>query len=124
MRNRTTKGMTSAVDLQMLLSNSDRTHEQKLALFAWLSLGIVESLVNGLMTATDAVRIFFNAKNSLFVRRDLTERRAEAIMSHGVQLADLFDALPGEQAQQEFQRELAAIRSLCLSILEEKRLAA
>ena len=116
--------MTSAVDLQMLLSNSDRTHEQKLALFAWLSLGIVESLGNGLMTATDAVRIFFNAKNSLFVRQDLTERRADTIMSHGVQLTDLFDALAAEEAQREFQRELATIRSLCLTILEEKRLAA
>jgi hypothetical protein len=116
--------MTSAIDLQMLLANSDRTPEQKLALFAWLNLGIVESLANGLMSATDALRIFFNAKNSLFVRQGLAERRAEAIMSHGVQLADLFDALPAEEAQREFQRELATIRSLCLTILEEKRLAA
>ncbi len=116
--------MTGTIDLQMLLSNSDRTLDQKLALFAWLNLGLVESLANGLMTATDAVRILFNAKNSLFVRRDLTDHTAEAIMSHGVQLADLFDALPAEEAQREFQRELATIRSLCLSILEEKRLAA
>jgi hypothetical protein len=116
--------MTSTIDLQMLLSNSDRTLEQKLALFAWLNLGIVESLANGLMSATEAVRIFFNAKNSLFVCQDLTDHSAEAIMSRGVQLTDLFDALPAEEAQREFQRELATIRSLCLSILEEKRLAA
>ena len=116
--------MTNKIDLRLLLSNSDRTLEQKLALFAWLSLGIVESLTQGLMTATNAVRIFFNAENSLFVRQDLTEQGAEEIMSHGVQLADLFDALPSEEAQQEFQRELATMRSLCLRILEEKRLAA
>jgi hypothetical protein len=116
--------MTSTIDLQMLLSNSDRTLEQKLALFAWLNLGIVESLANGLMSATDAVRIFFNAKNSLFVRQELTDHSAEAIMSRGLQLTDLFDALPAKEAQREFQRELATIRSLCLSILEEKRLAA
>ena len=116
--------MTSAIDLQLLLANSDRTQEQRLALFAWLNLGIVESLANGLMSARDALRIFFNAKNSLFVRQGLPERRAEAIMSHGVQLADLFDALPAEEAQREFQHELATIRALCLTILEEKRLAA
>src|SRR5258708_25788535 len=99
--------MTSVIDLQMLLSNSDRAPEQKLALFAWLNLGIVESLTNGLMTATEAVRIFFNAKNSLFVRQDLTGRHAEAIMSHAAQLADLFAPLSVEEAQRDFQPELA-----------------
>jgi hypothetical protein len=39
-------------------------------------------------------------------------------MSHGVQLPDLFDALPGEQAYREFKHELAKIRSLCLKILD------
>ena len=116
--------MTNKIDLRALLSNSDRTIEEKLALFAWLNLGLVESLTNGLMTATNAVRIFFNAENSLFVRQDLTEHRADEIMSHGVQLPDLFDALPTEEAQREFQREIATIRALCLTILEEKRLAA
>jgi hypothetical protein len=116
--------MTNRIDLRTLLSNSDRTLEQKLALFAWLNLGLVESLTRGLMTATDAVRVFFNAENSLFVREDLAEHSADEIMSRGVQLADLFDALAAEEAEREFQRELATIRSLCLSILEEKRLAA
>src|SRR5260370_15823560 len=96
--------MTNKIDLRTLLSKTDRTLEQKLALFAWLNLGLVESLTCGLMTATDAVRIFFNAENSLFVREDLAEQNAHAIMTLGVQLADLFDALPAEEAQQEFQR--------------------
>jgi hypothetical protein len=45
-------------------------------------------------------------------------------MSHGVQLPDLFDALPPEAAVREFQHELSAMRSLCLKILETKKLVA
>ena len=45
-------------------------------------------------------------------------------MSHGVQLADVFDVLPAEQAQREFNRELAKLRNLCLELLGEKRSAA
>jgi len=116
--------MTNKIDLRILLSNSDRMPEEKLTLFVWLNLGIIESLTNGLLTATQAVRIFFNAENCLFVRQEIAERNADVIMSHGVQLADPFDALPSEEAQLEFQRELATIRALCLNILEEKRLAA
>ena len=116
--------MTNKIDLRILLSNSDRTPEEKLTLFVWLNLGIIESLTNGLLTATQAVRIFFNAENCLFVRQEIAERNADVIMGHGVQLADPFDALPSEEAQLEFQRELATIRALCLNILEEKRLAA
>jgi hypothetical protein len=45
-------------------------------------------------------------------------------MSRGVQLPDLFDALPAEQAQREFNRELAALRNLSLELLGQKRSAA
>ncbi len=45
-------------------------------------------------------------------------------MSHGVQLLDLYDILPTEEAQREFQRELAKMRTLCLTLLAEKQLAA
>jgi hypothetical protein len=70
------------------------------------------------------LRIFFNAENCLFVRQHLREKIADEIMSRGVQLPDLFDALPIEEAHREFQRELATMRSLCLKLLGEKRLAA
>jgi hypothetical protein len=116
--------MTNKIDLRALLSNSDRTLDEKLMLFVWLNLGIVESLANGLLTATQAVRIFFNADNCLFVRQEITEQGADVIMSRGTQLADLFEALVAEEAQREFQRELATIRSLCLNILEKRRVAA
>jgi hypothetical protein len=116
--------MINKIDLQALLSNSDRTLQQKLTLFAWLNLGIVESLTNGVLASGEAVRIFFNAENSLFVRQELAEKNADEIMSRGVQLVDLFDALPADESHREFQRELATMRSLCLNILEAKRLAA
>ena len=116
--------MAIKIDLQAVLSNADRALDQKLAVFALLNLGVVESIINGVMTAPQAVRIFFNAENCLFVRQEIAERNADVIMSHGVQLADPFDALPSEEAQLEFQRELATMRALCLNILEEKRLAA
>jgi hypothetical protein len=42
-------------------------------------------------------------------------------MSHGVQLPDLFDCLPAEEAQREFFHELETIRSLSLQLLEKGR---
>ena len=49
-------------------------------------------------------------------------RTADAIMSHGVQLPDVFEVLPREEAQRECQRELATTRVLCLKLLAEKAL--
>ena len=116
--------MNRKINLKALLSTRGRTLEQKLALFAWLSLGIVESITKGLLKPEDAVSIFFNADNCLFVRRTLKEENAEEIMSRGVQLVDLFDALPAKRAHQELQKELKRMRSLSFSILDQKRLAA
>ena len=116
--------MARKINLKTLLSARGRTIEQKLALFAWLNLGIVESLTKGLLTPADAVSIFFNADNCLFVQRSLKQAEAEEIMSRGVQLADLFDALPPKRANQELQKELKRMHSLSLNILEQKRLAA
>ena len=76
------------------------------------------------LPAADAVRVFFDAENCLFVRQSLRDRIADTVMSHGAQLPDLFEALPAREAQREFQRELAAMRSLCLTLLAEKQLAA
>jgi hypothetical protein len=42
----------------------------------------------------------------------------------GVHLPDLFETLSAEEAQREFRHELAAIRALCLQLLEQKRLVA
>jgi hypothetical protein len=116
--------MNNIIHLRALFLEAERTLEQKLALFSLLNLGILESLASGLVSATDALRIFFNAENCLVVRQHLRDSVADEIMSHGTQLPDLFEVLPAADAQREFQRELATMRSLCLALLEEKRLAA
>lgn len=115
--------MKDSINLQLLLSQTSNRHQQ-VASFALLCLGIIESLTSGLLSATDALRLFFHADNCLFVRKNLKEKIADQIMSHGVQLLDLFDALPAQVAQQEFQRELTTMHSLCLKLLEEKQIAA
>jgi len=84
----------------------------------------LESLANGVLSAEDAVRMFFHSENCLFVHKELRDKTADAIMSRVVQLPDLLTALPAEQAYREFQHELATIRSLCLKLLEEQRLVA
>ena len=115
--------MKNNINLQALLSQASNNRQQ-IASFALLCLGIIESLTSGLMSVTDALRLFFHAENCLFVRKSLKEKIADQIMSHGMQLPDLFDALAAEEAQQEFQRELTTMHSLCLKLLEYKRIAA
>jgi hypothetical protein len=116
--------MNNSMSLKTLLTASGGTPAQQLALFALLNLGIIESLANGLLSATNALRVFFHTENCLFARKQLRDKTADAIMSHGVQLPDLFDVLPREEAHREFQRELATMRALCLKLLEEQHLVA
>jgi hypothetical protein len=118
------KKKSARVSLQKLLSDPEKTRPQKLALFAWLNLGITESLARGHLKPADAIRIFFNGENCRFVQDELADKNAMKIMSCGVQLPDLFDILPAEKAQRAFQRELSIMRTLCVGILEHKRLAA
>jgi hypothetical protein len=101
--------MHNSMSLKALLAAAGGMPAQQLVLFALLTLGILESLANGLLSATDALRVFFHADNCLFVRKQLRDKLADAIMSHGVQLSDLFEALPPEEVQREFPRELATI---------------
>jgi len=116
--------MKNRIELKALLGGSGKSRSEQVALFALLNLGIVESLTNGLMSAADMLQVFFHAENCLFVRKELRVKAADEIMSHGVQLPDLFDALPADQAQREFLRELAKIRDLCLRLLGQKCTAA
>lgn len=87
-------------------------------------LGILESLENGRLTPSEAIQGFFNADNCKFVEKSIKNKTAREIMARGVQLPDLFEALPREEALQEFQRELAKIRELCLELIGEQRVAA
>jgi hypothetical protein len=112
--------MKQVFDLTTITAGQD----QPLALFAVTSLGIIESLVAGSMTPTQATQAFFHGKNVRFVKAKLRDERADEIMGRGVQLADLFDAMPVEEAHREFQHELQAMKVLCNEVLEAERAAA
>ena len=94
---------------------------QRLVHFVLVNLGLVQSLASGLLSPGEAVERFYHADNCLYVRKHLRRREANAIMSRGVQLPDLFECLPAEEARREFYRELETIRALCLKLLGEKR---
>ena len=115
--------MKKGIDLRALLSQtSDRG--QQVASFALLCLGTIESLAKGAISANQAIRFFFHADNCLFVQAQLQDEAADEVMGRGVQLPDLFDALPVEKAQQEFQRELMIMHALCLKLVAGKKAAA
>ena len=112
------------IEFATVLPGENGRRDSQLRLFAVLNLGIVELLASGAMSSLDATRLFFNAENCLYVRKKLHDKVADEIMGHGVQLHDLFEVLPTREAQKEFQRELAAVRSLCLHLLEQHELVA
>src|SRR5437870_2864283 len=108
--------------LEVLMAAAGGDRAEELKLFARLILGLIEELDQGLIGATDAVQGIYNADNCLYVRKHFQEKLPDRIMSHGVQLPDLFDALPAERAYREFKHELATMRSLCLKILDARSL--
>ena len=113
--------MNKKMNLEELLLGVEGASDRALDLFAILNLGLVEALMNGLIDAEDAVRFFYNADNCLYIKKHVKDKTADRLMSRGVQLPDLFDALPAGQARREFLRELATMRELCLKLLEEHR---
>jgi len=70
------------------------------------------------------VRIFFNSANCQFVRKKLRDETSDEFMSRGVQLPDLFQAVPESDIQREFQRELSSMKALCMKLLEQPRAVA
>jgi hypothetical protein len=115
--------MFQDIRLERLLDRSGE-EDRRLELFGLILLGLLVSLDNGLLSAEDAVRLFFNADNALFVRKTLKDKTADEIMSRGAQLPDLFEALPTGEAHREFQRELGTMRVLCLRLLDSRQLVA
>ena len=108
---------------RIALSDASGSQVQRLELFALVNLGLVQSLASGVSSPTDALHRFYHADNCLYVQKHLRNKDANAIMSRGVQLADLFESLSKEEAQREFYHELEMIRSLCLKLLEKNRTA-
>jgi hypothetical protein len=115
--------MNHVIVLKDMLAGSGRAKEKAVSI-ALLCLGIVESLSSGAISASEAVRYFFHADNCLYVRKHFKEKSLDELMSRGVQLPDLFEALPPEEANRECHRELTIMRSLCLKLLEEKQAVA
>ncbi len=105
------------------LSEANGGQREQLELFALVNLGLAQSLASGVLSVTEAIQRFYHADNCLYVRKQLRSKDADAIMSHGVQLPDLFDALSPDEARREFYHELEKIRLLCLTILEKTHAA-
>jgi hypothetical protein len=104
-----------------VLSELSSNLARQLELFALVNLGLVQSMASGILTPTEAVERFYHARNCLHVRKHLRKKEAQLIMSRGVQLPDLFDCLPPEEAQRELYHELETMRALCLKLLRKGR---
>ena len=102
--------MNGPIRLSELMIARDADPKARLVLFSLINLGLVESLAGGILSATDAVRVFYRGENCLFVHDQIKNKVADEIMSRGVQLPDLFDVLTSQEAIREFQRELAEMR--------------
>ncbi len=116
--------MKNSVKFQTLLTPIGPDASRQMAVFALLNLGVIESILSGRLTASEAVELVYHAENCLFIHERFGATAADEIMSRGVQLPDLLDILPLEAAQRELYRELDAMRSLCLTLLEHEALAA
>jgi hypothetical protein len=115
--------MKYPIELNRLLSSESGDVPRQLESFAIFSLGVIESLMNGSIKPDESVPFFFHAANCSYIRR-LKNKLADAVMGRGVQLADLFDVMPPDEAQREFQRELEAMRGLCVRLLKKRKLVA
>jgi len=113
--------MKHQVSSRIFLAATQGAIAQQQELFALLNLGLVQSLASGVISPTEAVERFYHAENCLYVQKHFRQKAAHTIMSHGVQLPDLFESLPAEEAQREFYRELEVMRSLSLQLLERRR---
>ncbi|MBI3249434.1 MAG: hypothetical protein HYZ50_23270 [Deltaproteobacteria bacterium] len=106
---------------RIMLAATKGAIAQQQELFALLNLGLIQSLASGVVSPTEAVERFYHAENCRYVQKHFRQKDAPTIMSHGVQLPDLFESLPVEEAQRELYHELEIMRSLCLQLLEKIR---
>jgi hypothetical protein len=116
--------MSQSIRLVELMPANGSATKQQLPLLGLLCLGVIESLAERLLDVDGALQLFFHAENALFVRKQLRSKTADEVMSRGVQLADLFEALPKKEAQRELQSELAMMRSLCRKLLGKRKMVA
>jgi len=110
--------MKKNYQFHLVFSFPNAVINQQLELFAFLNLGIVNSLFTGILSPSDAIQKFYHAENCIYTKDYFQNELANRIMSHGVQLTDIFDALPPYEAQREYFHELETIKSLCLNLLD------
>jgi hypothetical protein len=103
------------LDLETLFDNLPKP--QKLAMFAGLNLAILSSIDSKGEAIPSVTAGFYHAANCLYVKRSIKDKNANELMSRGVQLPDLFDALPRGQAEGELKREMNAMRAICYKLL-------
>ncbi len=105
------------IDLESLFGASALSNRQQVEAFAVLNLGLVESFRSGVLRPGDGVSRFYYAGNCQYVRRKLKNAVCDDIMGRGVQLPDLFDALPPTVARKQLGIQLDAMGRLCLKLL-------
>jgi hypothetical protein len=103
------------LDLEQLLNGLGKS--QKLAVFAGLNLAMLSSIDSKGAALADVTAGFYHAANCLYIRRAVKDKAANELMSRGIQLADLFEALPRRQAEAELKHELSAMRAICYKLL-------
>jgi len=109
------EGMRPRINLRAL----EQDPAQLADLCVLLNLGMVQALLGGALTVREAIQQFYHAENCILVRDRLRNYpEVDTLMSRGVQLGDLFRVLSAETAQHEVFKELEAMRSKCLSILQ------
>lgn len=116
--------MIAPLSLEDILSTTGVAAGLRREVFAFVVLGVLDSLEKGLLSPDDASRTFFTFDNCQFVKTCLESAAAESIMGRGVQLADLFEALPEPEARRGFAAEINSIREECFRILERERCVA
>lgn len=106
------------------LSLNVESKDEIFTIFAFLCLGIIDSLAMGMITPKEALKLFFHADNCLYIHNILENKTADEIMCAGVQLQDAVDILPPDKAQSELQIELSNLHSFCIKLIGAKPIAA
>ena len=109
------------LSLESLLPAVTGDASRHLEIFALLTLGILDAMDEGVLSPESARDRFFTGENCLFTKRAMRHADVDAIMSRGVELPDLFDALPYDEALREAKVEIASMRAACLRLLDAQR---
>jgi len=109
------------LSLEAMLPAMTDDASRHLEIFALLTLGVLDAIEGGVLSPEASQHRFFTAANCLYARHALNHPDVDAIMSRGVEIPDILEALPPEEAAREVPVELEAMRAACLRILAGQR---